>query len=439
MLNERKTEAYCAILAEELLLATGCTEPIAVAYCAAKLREVLGGKPEKVLAEISGNILKNVKSVVVPNTGGRRGIEAAIAVGIVAGDPDAELQVLAKVTEEDAAHIQGYLDSTDITVTCPETPCLLDIRLTGWLGGHKAVTRVANNHTNLVYIEKDGQILLEKPESASAEANLQDKSVLNVKDILTFIETVPIERIRPHISRQIQCNGAIAAEGLRGDWGANIGSTLLSTGSGIETEARAWGAAGSDARMNGCEMPVVINSGSGNQGITASVPVWRYGLFMGADEEKILRAVALSDLITIHQKTGIGRLSAYCGAVSAGVGAGCGIAWLRGADYDGISHTICNAVAMISGCICGGQGQLRQQDRHGRGYGHPGIQHVPGRQQLPPRRWHRGGRRGGDHPQCGHSGLPGDARDGPGDSQHHDRTVKIQKNQGQARHSHVCP
>ena len=351
MLNERKTEAYCAILAEELLLATGCTEPIAVAYCAAKLREVLGGKPEKVLAEISGNILKNVKSVVVPNTGGRRGIEAAIAVGIVAGDPDAELQVLAKVTEEDTAHIQGYLDSTDITVTCPETPCLLDIRLTGWLGGHKAVTRVANNHTNLVYIEKDGQILLEKPESASAEANLQDKSVLNVKDILTFIETVPIERIRPHISRQIQCNGAIAAEGLRGDWGANIGSTLLSTGSGIETEARAWGAAGSDARMNGCEMPVVICSGSGNQGITASVPVWRYGLFMGADEEKILRAVALSDLITIHQKTGIGRLSAYCGAVSAGVGAGCGIAWLRGADYDGISHTICNAVAMISGCI----------------------------------------------------------------------------------------
>ena len=354
MLNERKTEAYCAILAEELLLATGCTEPIAVAYCAAKLREVLGGKPEKVLAEVSGNILKNVKSVVVPNTGGRRGIDAAIAVGIVAGDADAELQVLAKVTEEDEGHIQAYLDGTDITVACPETPCMLDIRLTGWLGGHKAVTRVANNHTNLVYMEKDGQVLLEKPMSASAEDNLQDKSVLNVKDILTFIETVPIDRIRPLISRQIQCNGAIAAEGLRGDWGANIGSTLLSTGSGIETEARAWGAAGSDARMNGCEMPVVICSGSGNQGITASVPVWRYGLFMGASEEKILRAVALSDLITIHQKTGIGRLSAYCGAVSAGVGAGCGIAWLRGADYDGVSHTICNAVAMISGCICDG-------------------------------------------------------------------------------------
>lgn len=213
MLNERKMEAYCAILAEELRLATGCTEPIAVAYCAAKLREVLGGKPEKVLAEISGNILKNVKSVVVPNTGGRRGIEAAIAVGIVAGDADAELQVLAKVTEEDTKHIQEYLDATDITVTCPETPCLLDIRLTGWLGGHKAVTRVANNHTNLVYIEKDGRVLLEKPESASAEANLQDKSVLNVKDILTFIETVDIERIRPCISRQLACNSALPPRG----------------------------------------------------------------------------------------------------------------------------------------------------------------------------------------------------------------------------------
>ena len=354
MLNERKTEAYCAILAEELLLATGCTEPIAVAYCAAKLREVLGGKPEKVLAEVSGNILKNVKSVVVPNTGGRRGIDAAIAVGIVAGDADAELQVLARVTEEDEGHIQSYLDGTDITVACPETPCMLDIRLTGRLGEHKAVTRVANTHPHLVYTEKDGQVLLEKPMRASAEDNLQDKSVLNVKDILTFIETVPIARVRPLISRQIECNGAIAAEGLRGSWVANIDSTLLSTGSGIETEARAWGAAGSDARMNGCEMPVVICSGSGNQGITASVPVWRYGLFMGASEEKILRAVALSDLINIHQKTGIGRLSAYCGAVSAGVGAGCGIAWLRGADYDGVSHTICNAVAMISGCICDG-------------------------------------------------------------------------------------
>ena len=354
MLNDKKVAAYTAILREELLLATGCTEPIAVAYCAAKLREVLGGKPEEVLAEVSGNILKNVKSVVVPNTDGRRGIGAAIAVGIVAGDADAELQVIANVTEDDAAAIQGYLDTTPIKVTCPETPCLLDIFLHGKREGHTAAVRVANNHTNIIYIERDGEILLEKPHSDSAEDNLQDKSVLNVRDILTFAETVDVSRIEESVGRQLECNTAIAREGLRGDWGANIGSTLLLSGGDVETEARAWAAAGSDARMNGCEMPVVICSGSGNQGITASVPVWRYGVQTGRDRETILRAVCLSDLITIHQKTGIGRLSAYCGAVSAGVGAGCGIAWLRGAGYEGICHTITNAAAMISGCICDG-------------------------------------------------------------------------------------
>ena len=355
MLNERKTEAYCAILAEELRLATGCTEPIAVAYCAAKLREVLGGKPEKVLAEISGNILKNVKSVVVPNTGGRRGIEAAIAVGIVAGDPEAELQVLAKVTEEDTEHIQGYLDSTDITVTCPETPCMLDIRLTGWLGGHKAVTRVANNHTNLVYIEKDGQVLLEKPESASAEANLQDKSVLNVKDILTFIETVPIERIRPHISRQLQCNSAIAAEGLRGDWGANIGSVMLGAyGDDVKVRACACAAAASDARMSGCELPVVINSGSGNQGITVSVPLIVYARELGSSDEQLYRALVLSNLVAIHQKTGIGRLSAFCGAVCAGAAAGAGIAYLDGGGYKEACHAVVNALSIVAGMVCDG-------------------------------------------------------------------------------------
>lgn len=354
MLDARKEEAFCTILREELQLATGCTEPIAVAYCAARLRQVLGERPRRILAEVSGNILKNVKSVVVPNTGGRRGLPAAIAVGVVAGDPEARLQVIAHVTEEDTAAIQAYLDSTDIRIDCPPTSRMLDIRLTGWAGDHKAVVHVANNHTNIIYVERDGEVLLEKPHSDSAEDNLQDKSVLNVRDILTFAETVDVSRIEESVGRQIECNTAIAREGLRGDWGANIGSTLLLSGGDVETEARAWAAAGSDARMNGCEMPVVICSGSGNQGITASVPVWRYGQLLGADEEKILRAVCLSDLITIHQKTGIGRLSAYCGAVSAGAGAGCGIAWLRGADYEGISHTLENAVAMISGCICDG-------------------------------------------------------------------------------------
>ena len=354
MLNDSKIAAYTAILQEELLLATGCTEPIAVAYCAAKLREVLGGKPEKILAEISGNILKNVKSVVVPNTGGRRGIDAAIAVGIVAGDADAELQVIANVTEADVAAIQTYLDSTDIRVTCPETPCMLDIKLTGWREGHRACVRVANNHTNIIYMERDGDILRELPVTGNAEDHLQDKSVLNVRDIITFAETVPIDAILPTVGRQIEKNTAIAAEGLQNSWGANIGSTLLESSQDWATQARAWAAAGSDARMNGCEMPVVIVSGSGNQGITASVPVWKYGKLMGADDDTILRAVCLSDLITIHQKTGIGRLSAYCGAVSAGAGAGAGIAYLHGGGCREISHTIVNALAVTSGIVCDG-------------------------------------------------------------------------------------
>lgn len=248
MLNDSKIAAYTAILQEELLLATGCTEPIAVAYCAAKLREVLGGKPEKILAEISGNILKNVKSVVVPNTGGRRGIDAAIAVGIVAGDADAELQVIANVTEADVAAIQTYLDSTDIRVTCPETPCLLDIKLTGWREGHHACVRVANNHTNIIYMEKDGNILRELPVTGNAEDNLQDKSVLNVQDIITFAETVPLDNIRPTVGRQIEKNTAIAAEGLQNSWGANIGSTLLESSQDWATQARAWAAA---ARTHG--------------------------------------------------------------------------------------------------------------------------------------------------------------------------------------------
>ena len=240
MLDERKEEAFCTILREELQLATGCTEPIAVAYCAARLRQVLGQRPCRILAEVSGNILKNVKSVVVPNTGGRRGLPAAIAVGMVAGDPEARLQVIAHVTEADAPAIGDYLDSTDIRIDCPPTPRMLDIRLTGWTGdGHRAVVHVANNHTNIIYVERDGEVLLEKPHSDSAEDNLQDKSVLNVRDILTFAETVDVSRIEDSVGRQIDCNTAIAREGLRGDWGANIGSTLLLSGGDVETEARA--------------------------------------------------------------------------------------------------------------------------------------------------------------------------------------------------------
>ena len=347
--------AYVAILEEELMLATGCTEPIAIAYCAAMLRETLGGAPETVLAEVSGNILKNVKSVVVPNTGGMKGVNAAVAAGVVAGRQDAELQVISDVSEAELQAIRNYAAQTPITTAYLEdTPCMLDIRLTGTRGADRAIVRIANNHTNIIHMEKNGEVLLDKPLVASAEDNLQDKSVLNLAEILEFADQVPLSRIEGVVGRQIDCNSAIAEEGLSGKWGAAVGCTLLSGSQDIRTEARAYAAAGSDARMSGCEMPVVIVSGSGNQGITASMPVVRYAKHLGVSREKLIRAVAVSDLITVHQKTGIGRLSAFCGAVSAGIGAAAGIAYLHDESYDVIAETVTTAMGMISGTVCDG-------------------------------------------------------------------------------------
>ena len=347
--------AYVAILEEELMLATGCTEPIAIAYCAAMLRETLGGAPETILAEVSGNILKNVKSVVVPNTGGMKGVNAAVAAGVVAGRQDAELQVISDVSEAELQAIRNYAAQTPITTAYLEdTPCMLDIRLTGTRGADRAIVRIANNHTNIIHMEKNGEVLLDKPLVASAEDNLQDKSVLNLVEILEFADQVPLSRIEGVVGRQIDCNSAIAEEGLSGKWGAAVGCTLLSGSQDIRTEARAYAAAGSDARMSGCEMPVVIVSGSGNQGITASMPVVRYAKHLGVSREKLIRAVAVSDLITVHQKTGIGRLSAFCGAVSAGIGAAAGIAYLHDESYDVIAETVTTAMGMISGTVCDG-------------------------------------------------------------------------------------
>ena len=330
--------AYVAILEEELMLATGCTEPIAIAYCAAMLRETLGGAPETILAEVSGNILKNVKSVVVPNTGGMKGVNAAVAAGVVAGRQDAELQVISDVSEAELQAIRNYAAQTPITTAYLEdTPCMLDIRLTGTRGADRAIVRIANNHTNIIHMEKNGEVLLDKPLVASAEDNLQDKSVLNLAEILEFADQVPLSRIEGVVGRQIDCNSAIAEEGLSGKWGAAVGCTLLSGSQDIRTEARAYAAAGSDARMSGCEMPVV-----------------RYAKHLGVSREKLIRAVAVSDLITVHQKTGIGRLSAFCGAVSAGIGAAAGIAYLHDESYDVIAETVTTAMGMISGTVCDG-------------------------------------------------------------------------------------
>lgn len=355
MLTREKELAYRAILKEELVPATGCTEPIALAYGAARLRDILGARPEGMRAELSGNIIKNVKSVVVPNTGGLKGIRAAMAAGVVAGDAGRVLQVIASVRPQQQGEIAEYAQDTPIEVACADTPRMLDICFTGWAGGHRALVHIANSHSNIVREERDGEVLLEKPVTDSAEDSLTDKSVLNVADILEFANTAELGEMAPLLDKQIDCNTAIAEEGLKNSWGANIGSVLLADyPEGIKTEAKAWAAAGSDARMSGCEMPVVILSGSGNQGITASVPVVRYAKHLGVDREKLHRALLVSDLVTIHQKSGIGRLSAYCGAVSAGVGAGAGIAYLLDGSYGCIAHTIVNAVAIISGTICDG-------------------------------------------------------------------------------------
>ena len=345
---------YVQILREELRPATGCTEPIAIAYAAAKARSVLGALPDRVLVEVSGNIIKNVKSVVVPHTGGLRGIPAAAAAGIVAGDAEAQLEVLSGMTEAQSVAISPFLKVVPVEVRHADTPYIFDIQVTVFHGPDSAQVRLVGHHTNVVSVRRGSQVLLER-EISEGSGSLTDRSCLTVEGIVAFADCLSTEDVEEVLEQQIRCNMAIAEEGLRHDYGANIGKTLLrGHEEDLSYRMRAYAAAASDARMNGCEMPVVICSGSGNQGITASVPVWRYGVQTGRDRETILRAVCLSDLITIHQKTGIGRLSAYCGAVSAGVGAGCGIAWLRGAGYEGICHTITNAAAMISGCICDG-------------------------------------------------------------------------------------
>ena len=351
-----KYRAYIQILEEELVPAMGCTEPIALAYCAAKAREVLGAMPEKVVIGASGSIIKNVKSVIVPNTDHMKGIPAAAVAGIVAGDPSKELEVIAKVTKEQIADMRTFLETTPIIVEHVDNGLTFEIIVTLWKGEEYAKVRIVNYHTNIVLIEKNGEVLMEVEVQGEGESGLTDRSILNIADILDFAESVDVEDIRDVLSRQIQYNTAIAEEGLRGDYGSNIGRMLLDFygDRSVITRAKAMAAAGSDARMNGCELPVIINSGSGNQGMTTSLPVIEYAKELNASEEKLYRALAVANLVTIHQKTSIGRLSAFCGAVSAGAGAGAGIAYLLGTDLDGISHTVANAIATTGGMVCDG-------------------------------------------------------------------------------------
>lgn len=362
--QSKKYRTYLRILSEELIPAMGCTEPISIAYAAAKAREVLGHMPDKVKIGVSNNILKNVKSVVVPNTDGMKGIEAAATAGIVAGRADKLLEVISEVTSGQKVAMRHFLNATPFTLEVIDKGFIFDVIVTLYHDKDSAVVRICQHHTNIVLIQKNGKNLLEHgtenerqscSNSRSQNAELSDRTLLTIADIFDFANTCELEDIRDVLDTQIQYNTQISEEGLLGDYGANVGSTMMKCyGDDVRNRAIAKAAAGSDARMSGCELPVVINSGSGNQGITVSVPIIEYAKALAVPKEKLYRALALSNLIAIHEKTGIGLLSAYCGAVSAGCAAGCGIAYLHGADLESISHTLINALAIVSGIICDG-------------------------------------------------------------------------------------
>ncbi|GHV38733.1 membrane protein [Spirochaetia bacterium] len=351
-ITDPKYGNYVQILKEELVPAMGCTEPAALAYAAALARKELGLCPDRVLIEVSGNIVKNVKSVVVPNTGGLKGIEAAAAAGIIAGKSEKKLEVIAEVSGEQKKEIEAYLKSARFEVQMADTGRIFDIIVTCFSGASSAKIQIADFHTNVVLAEKDGKILYSN--DGKSEEKGTDRSLLSVESIIDFADTLRIEDVREIIERQIAFNSAISAEGLRGHYGANIGRVLRGYGKNIKIRAKAAAAAGSDARMSGCELPVIILSGSGNQGMTASLPVIEYAKELKADHESLIRSLVVADLITVHLKTGIGRLSAYCGVVSAGAGAGAGIAYLHGGRMEEIAHTIVNALAIDSGIVCDG-------------------------------------------------------------------------------------
>ena len=357
-MNRELYNTYVHILEEELIPAMGCTEPIAIAYAASIARAALGMLPEHVEIHVSGNIIKNVKSVIVPHTGGLHGIEAAVAAGLVAGDQQRELEVIADVTEEQIKQIKAYLEQTEITVAQAETERVFEIDLRAEKDGRRVQVKIVDGHTNVVLVRRNEEIRYESSmlsEAPDEAVHKTDHSLLEVEKIVLLAEEVELEDVTEVLERQITYNTAIAEEGLRGKYGANIGNVLLTAyGNSVGNRAKAWAAAGSDARMSGCELPVVINSGSGNQGITVSLPIIVYAEELHASKEQLYRALVIGNLIAIHLKTGIGCLSAYCGATSAGCGAAAGITYLYGGGYKEIAHTVVNALAINSGMVCDG-------------------------------------------------------------------------------------
>ncbi len=352
MISKEKYSTYVNLLREELVPAMGCTEPISIAYAVARAKNVLGENPLSAVLQVSANIVKNAKSVTVPNTGGLKGIKAAFCAGLV-GDANAELQTLSKVSKKDIAKIKEYVATFPLKITVPDRCDIFDITVILNGENHTSKLRIMRSHTNVVYIEKDGKTVYENIPPISLKS--KEKTLLCVKDITQFANEVDLNDVKEILDRQIEYNMAIAEEGLKGDYGASIGKVILrSYQPDIKTTAKAYAAAGSDARMNGCDLPVIINSGSGNQGMATSIPVIVYARGLSLPQEKLYRALVVSNLITLHLKAGIGTLSAYCGAVSAGAGAGCGVCYLLGGNYEDISHTLVNALAIDSGIICDG-------------------------------------------------------------------------------------
>jgi Uncharacterized conserved protein len=348
-------QSYVQILKEELIPAMGCTEPIAIAYAASKARDILGSLPDKIQVEASGSLIKNVKSVIVPHTQHLKGIPAATAAGIIAGDTERKLEVISQVTQEQIEHMKNYLQEVDIDVKYLESESVFDLIMTVYKKNEYAKLRITDYHTQIVSIEKNGKNLFHIHHASHHQKASTDRDLLSMEKIWDFIQELDVDDVKETLDRQIEYNMKIANKGMNHHYGANIGQVLLKAyPQDIKTKAKAYAASGSDARMNGCELPVVINSGSGNQGMTCSIPVIIYARELKVEDRKLYQALALSNLIAIHQKAGIGTLSAYCGAVSAGAAAGAGIAFLCGGNYKDVIHTFVNALAIVSGMICDG-------------------------------------------------------------------------------------
>jgi L-cysteine desulfidase len=354
-LQEVRYKAYKKILKEELVSATGCTEPISIALGAAKVKETLGIIPQRVKVEVSENIVKNAKSVIVPNTNQLKGIKSAIAAGIIAGNCVKNLDVLSDVSESKIEEIKAFLNTCLIEVFTVDSFFPFDLQITAFHDDAYAKVRIAHHHTNFVHIEKNGLVLFSKKDTEHNDPLEEERKLLSIKEIVAFADHVELDDLIPFLDQQIENNMAIAMEGIKENYGANIGKVLLSVyGNDIKVRAKALAAAASDARMSGSKFPVTIVAGSGNQGLTASIPVIIYARELKVPQEKLYRALIVSNLVTVHQKTGVGNLSAYCGAVFSGAGSGAGIAYLHGDGYEAIAHTIVNALAIISGMICDG-------------------------------------------------------------------------------------